>query len=134
MSTETLRPLYILVDDDETNNSISRLLIANTIPDAEVVTFENPQNGLLYIRNDFAVDERTRATLLLNLNMPLMSGWEFLDNLLYMDKEVTDRIDVYILSASIDPSDRKRSGGIEIVKGFLDKPLTHQTILTLRNT
>jgi response regulator RpfG family c-di-GMP phosphodiesterase len=132
MSITSERKLYILIDDDETHNAIARLLISNTVHKAEVITFENPRDGLFYLKGEFAIDEPRRATLLLNLHMPSMSGWEVINELTDMNKAVLDRIRVYILTSSIDPSNRKRSKEIEIVKGYLDKPLTREWILELQ--
>jgi CheY-like chemotaxis protein len=131
MTVATEKPLFILVDDDPINNSISRLTIINTISDAEIAVFTDPKMGLRFLTEGFVEPPVKSAVLLLNLNMPFMSGWEFLKQFADLAIDTQKRIRIYILSSSLDPIDRKRSEGIESVKGFLNKPLSSEMIVNL---
>lgn len=123
------KPLFILVDDDPINNSISRLTITNTISDVEIIVFTDPKMGLRLLAEDFPNYPTRSVILLLNLNMPFMTGWEFLERFADLTIEVQNRIKIYILSSSIDLADRKRSESIRNVRGFLNKPLSSEMIL-----
>ena len=70
--------------------------------------------------------------IFLDLNMPVMDGWEFLDSFNSFFKELNTRI--YILSSSIDSRDIARSKRYNLVKGFIAKPLTDKVILELKET
>ena len=131
MTEPAENPLFILVDDDPINNSISRLTITNTIPDAEITVFTDPKIGLRFLTEGFIEHPAKSAILLLNLNMPFMTGWEFLERFADLAIEVQKRIKIYILSSSIDLADRKRSEAIQVVKGFLNKPLSPEMIINL---
>ena len=131
MTIPTGKPLFILIDDDPINNSISRLTITNVISEVDIVIFDDPKMGLRFLTGDFLEHPAKSAVLLLNLNMPFMSGWEFLERFADLATEVQERVNIYILSSSIDLADRKRSEAIPGVKGFLNKPLSAEMIINL---
>lgn len=126
----TKKSLFILVDDDTINNAVSRLTISNVAPSAEVVIFTDPRVALEFLV-DFASHSTAPAILLLNLNMPFMTGWEFLDRFEKLGQQARERIEIYILTASIDDSDRIRAENNSCVSGYLSKPLSSEMISML---
>lgn len=84
-----------------------------------------------------AVNEHDIARLpdiiLLDLNMPNLSGWDVLEKLKYYYQHKGKPLDVYILSSSVSPVDQKRSQQYAFVKDFFIKPMTRQKIRDLYN-
>jgi CheY-like chemotaxis protein len=102
-----------------------------TLGECDIRAFVNPELGFEYIQSEFSKLPDTTALLLLDINMPIMSGWEFLelfDNLSYMIK---DRVRICILSSSIDDRDKERSYANKNVADFLVKPLTDKDIIRI---
>ena len=122
---------FILIDDDPMNNLICKLTIEMTFGQTDVKAFVNPENGLEYFQNEFATLTDTSALLLLDINMPSMSGWEFLEMFDNLSFEIKDRVRVCILSSSIDDRDKQRSYANKNVLDFLVKPLTDKDILRI---
>ena len=122
---------FILIDDDPMNNLICKLTIEMTLGQTDVKAFVDPENGLEYFQNEFAALKDTSALLLLDIHMPNMSGWEFLESFDHLGFEVKDRVRVCILSSSIDDRDKKRSYANKNVLDFLVKPLTDKDILRI---
>jgi response regulator RpfG family c-di-GMP phosphodiesterase len=122
---------FILIDDDPMNNLICKLTIEMTLGQTDVKAFVNPENGLEYFQNEFAALKDTSALLLLDIHMPSMSGWEFLEMFDNLSFEVKDRVRVCILSSSIDDRDKQRSYANKNVLDFLVKPLTDKDILRI---
>ena len=123
---------FILIDDDPMNNLICKLTIEMTLGQTEVKAFVNPENGLEYIQSEFSnPDSDESALLLLDINMPIMSGWEFLEMFDNLNFEVKERIKICILSSSIDERDKERSYANKNVLEFLIKPLTDKDIQRL---
>ncbi|EAZ79898.1 response regulator [Algoriphagus machipongonensis] len=108
-----------LVDDDPINNLINKRLLS------KVEITERIQE---FLEGQFAIErlneEPLDKTLLifLDINMPVMNGWEFLEA--YMEQHPNRKDKIVILSSSIDFQDRQKAKGYPVVSGFLEKPLT----------
>jgi len=77
----------------------------------------------------FHEEEDPNIALFIDVNMPTMSGWEFLEYFEGLDDRVKSAIQIYILSSSVDERDLERALGNENVKAFLVKPLTKDMLL-----
>ncbi len=124
-------PHFIIVDDDPINNFITKKVITNISPHAEVVTFTKPEEGLDYILSIFAKPLNDKAILLLDINMPTMTGLQFMERLEHEGAIVSERLLIYILSSSIDTADKERAEVNPHIKDYIMKPLTAQQLLSL---
>ena len=106
----------IFVDDDTIQHMINRKNLLRIKPDIELFFFENPFNALDWLQDNDA------DLLILDVNMPEMTGWNFLDLL----KEKDIDIEVKMLTSSMDPSDIEMSLNYSMVSGFLVKPLKNE--------
>ena len=70
--------------------------------------------------------------ILLDLNMPIMDGWEFLEIFQIRFPEFAEKAKIFILSSSINPSDKERAKSEKLISGFLSKPLDELEINILR--
>lgn len=66
--------------------------------------------------------------LLLDIEMPIMDGWEFLDSFLNLHKKLNKSIPIYIVSSSIAPDDRTKAFSYTEVNGYLEKPLNIEVL------
>lgn len=121
---------FIVVDDDPTNNIICKFAIMRAFPTAEVELFTEPQKALDEIKQKDPA-KRKRTILFLDINMPLITGWDFLEIFKDMDAGIIEQYTIFILSSSIDERDKERANSNPLVAGFLSKPLTTTIIKTL---
>src|SRR5450432_4118361 len=121
---------YIIVDDDAFNNIICRILIERTLGLVDVKTFEVPEEALAFIQDEY-VSSTMPAILFLDINMPTITGWEFIEQFGKFSEEIKKQISIYILSSSVDPRDKDKAEGNKYIKSFLSKPLTRETILSI---
>jgi CheY-like chemotaxis protein len=126
-------PRFIVVDDDKFNNALCTMVIGKIWKDAEVITFHDPVAGLEYVVNEYPGMKNEEPTiLLLDINMPLMDGWEFLDqlNIVLFQKVgiVPGRLHIYVLSSSVDKKDVEKVQLYKSVSDYLVKPITKATI------
>ena len=121
---------FIIIDDDQFNNKICSVTIEKMSDDAEVISFLDPVVGFDYVVSEYSdpADKDARAILLLDINMPVMNGWEFLERFDTLSNEVKERISIYILSSSVDKRDIERAKTNTNVIHYLIKPLTRETI------
>ncbi|TXE03712.1 response regulator [Algoriphagus aquimarinus] len=117
-----------LVDDDPINNLINKRLLGKIGISENIVEFLEGEEALDKL-NDF--EPQHSLLIFLDINMPVLNGWEFLDKYLELYGHRSDKI--VILSSSIDYQDRFKAQGYEIVSGFLEKPLTLGKIEEIRN-
>ena len=90
--------------------------------------FTNPATDFEFLKTEYPQTITGVTILLLDLSMPIMSGWEFLEGFDNLSTTRKDSIRIYVLSSSIDDRDRDRSYANKNVKGFLLKPLTKDSI------
>lgn len=122
--------LFILIDDDPSNNIICSINIRKVFKHAEIVSFELPLEGLEYLLslNEKLISDRN-VVLLLDINMPILSGFDVLDQMQNAaNKDLLYKIKTYILSSSIDPKDKEISDSYEITSGYIEKPITIEII------
>jgi two-component SAPR family response regulator len=120
---------FIIIDDDEFNNKICTVTIEKISSDADIKTFMDPLEGFLHLVTEYAKpSSEATAILFLDINMPVMNGWEFLDRFEELDESLKKRIKIYILSSSVDKRDMERARLNKNVQHYLVKPLTRETI------
>lgn len=121
---------YILVDDDPLNNLLSEMMIQDTLGETDVKIFDKPEDGLEYIRDNY--DKAIGSTiLLLDLNMPKIDGWEFLEQFKRYSSQIKKQISIYVLSSSVNHRDRERANTNQYVKGFISKPLDYEALVAI---
>ena len=121
MSTEYK---ILLVDDDPIFLILAELAIKKERSDISFFKANNGEEALSFLNGE-EVD-----TIFLDLNMPVMNGWEFLETI-GQKENVKNKI--HILTSSIDPSDKKKAEENPLVLSMLEKPLDKIKIeLTIR--
>lgn len=115
---------YIVIDDDQTSNLITSFLIEKFDPGSAVVLFDVPGVALRNFidRKEELLRDR-KTVVFLDLNMPLMSGWDFLDELSRKNPAILLQLEIYILSSSIEDFSEQRKK-YPFLAGFLSKPLS----------
>ena len=117
-----------IVDDDQVITYITEHMLRNADNALHITSFLSAKMALEKLRLDGVAPD----VLLLDINMPGITGWEFLDQLSATGLEAN----VYMYSSSIDPDDVKEARNYPMVKEFISKPLDARTIrqiLSVRN-
>lgn len=129
----TVGQRVVIIDDDRLNNLICKKLIEIVSGDIAptVVDFTSPELGLHYISDSCSTMNGNHVTLLLDLNMPNMSGWDFLVEFEKLDEHCKAAFTVFIVSSSHDPIDHRRAALNPNVKDFIVKPLTKDVVRRL---
>lgn len=92
----------------------------------DIVSFYNPQTALDELKNNASNPSQLPDVILLDLNMPVLDGWQFLDEFELVD--FTKKIVIFIVSSSIDPSDLEMAKNYPTVKSYIVKPLTSEKL------
>ena len=124
----------LCVDDDPITLMLYKMVIAKASFTEEIITAKNGQEALDYYDNLKATNELYSPELIfLDLNMPVMGGWEFLDNFIKEDYEnFNTKTKVIVLSSTIDPTDIEKSKKYSNVIDFMSKPVTKEMLENLK--
>ena len=113
----------MLVDDNEIDNIINEKIIeANSFAD-QILVFQTGQEALDYLREHQGDVESLPEIVFLDINMPIMDGFQFLTDFEEFPDEVRDKCKIIMLSSSISPKDIDRAASSRYVKKYLNKPL-----------
>lgn len=120
----------VLIDDDATGLFLTqRLLLHEGVGD--VAAFSSPPDALAFLLEQIPAG-RVPQVILLDLNMPLISGWDFLEMLQRHGAEVQGQCLVYLLTSSLAPADKARADAHPGVTGLVHKPLDKEKIQLIR--
>lgn len=114
------------IDDDQISNFLTERVLEEAGFATEVRSFVSAEAALSYIKQD--CEANLPEVIFLDLNMPMMNGWQFLDALEPYKDELLGKCHIYILTSSLDTSDTARSAEYELVSGFIHKPLTLEDV------
>jgi len=121
----------LVVDDDPIHQKIAQIMIDRHHIFDECYSFTDGQLAIDYIRENSSNPDVLPNVILLDLNMPNLDGWGFLDQFLSLYDNIEKEIKIYIVSSSVDAKDMVRSKIYPFVIGFISKPLSPEI---LRNT
>lgn len=121
----------MLIDDDHEDNYFHRIIIERMAVSKSIQVAQNGIEALEYLRAENSV---IPELIFLDINMPRMNGWEFLEEYKHLDKKCKARITIMMLSTSANPDDIRRAREIEDVTGFQTKPLTSEMLAEIMDT
>ncbi|MEO5998478.1 MAG: response regulator [Chitinophagaceae bacterium] len=121
---------FIIIDDSPVVHMLCNFIIRKIVRDAGIINFEIPENGLDYIIQKYANNELP-TILFLDINMPTMSGWEFLEKFDNLTEKIKNQFWIYIMSSSIDSGDMQSARENENVADYMEKPLSEKMILSI---
>lgn len=125
----------LLVDDDETSNFITQKIIAKLNISSHTHSMKNGKEALSFIEENCDISNTVASgcpdLILLDLNMPVMDGMEFLEEF-YTNKKIkqANDINIYVLSSSDNTKDMEKITKYK-VKGYIAKPMTAQKLMDI---
>ncbi|MBP6759142.1 MAG: response regulator [Flavobacterium sp.] len=125
-----LKQLTLVDDDDVFVFLTTRLLEKHKLVDL-IKIFDNGYDALVFIKENLGNIEALPDIILLDLSMPIMDGWQFLDEYVKINPKIGKKITIYICSSSISPDDVVRAKAINAVSDFIIKPMTKEKLIEM---
>jgi len=117
----------LLIDDDEPTNFLNRMTLEQADCAHCVQTIQTGQEALNYLMHkgkyQHANDHPHPDLIFLDINMPAMDGWEFLEKYRQLPSQQKASIVMIMLTTSLNPDDQQRAAAIPEIDGFEHKPL-----------
>lgn len=122
------QPTIALIDDDEIFQfTTSRIIKLTNLP-FNVTQFFNGEQAMTYLSNNAQQPDKLPDIILLDINMPVIDGWMFLDEFKTLAKKLKKKITIYMVSSSIAPEDIRRAKSNPFVSDYLVKPVSAETL------
>lgn len=90
--------------------------------------FEDGRRAITFLQQHIAEPAEFPDIIFLDINMPVLDGWGFIEEFNDMSKSIPHQVNLYLLTSSIDDEDRERALSYPCVSGYRIKPLSHQEL------
>ncbi|MCB9251187.1 MAG: response regulator [Flavobacteriales bacterium] len=120
---------YVFLDDDALSNVLGEKLVRKLLPDPAIISFTDPIAGSRYFIE--RSKDGIKLVVFLDIDMPVLNGWEVLESIQYQFNELPNNSRIFILSSSIDTSDKSRASDHKLVTDYIEKPLSLEVLMKI---
>ena len=120
-----------VIDDDPIYQIIVKKIIEKSEMFTEIYSFKNGKDAIDNLYKSSENSESVPDIILLDINMPIMDGWEFMEELGLIKTKFNNEIVVYIVSSSIAIEDKNKSKSYENILGYLSKPINVNDLILI---
>ncbi len=117
-----------IIDDDPIFIYGTKRLMTEVDFCETVLVFQNGQDAIDGLNKITANGEKLPYVILLDLNMPIMNGWEFLEEFVKIPNHNREKVIIHIISSSVDPRDLERIKNYEVVNNYILKPISKEDL------
>ncbi len=123
---KTILKCVLLVDDNYNDNFFHEREIKKTNDAIVIVEKQTGLDAIEYIKSKECQGKMNPDLIFLDINMPIMNGWEFLNEFSLLDKELQEKVIIVMLTTSDNEDDVARARAWSCVADFITKPLTEK--------
>lgn len=122
---------FIIIDDSELDCFIAKKIIQQNDKSMKVVTYTDAISALRQINDNTDMHSDLLSIILLDLRLPIMSGFEFVEEFERLPVAIRNKYLIYVLSSSMNRNDKSRVDSNENIVKMMDKPLTKAAFDTI---
>ncbi|MAU71376.1 MAG: response regulator [Pseudozobellia sp.] len=120
-----------IIDDDPIFVYSTKRIMKEVDFSDEIMVFNNGQDAIDGLSDMVENNLKLPPVIFLDLNMPIMNGWEFLDDFVQIPNPNREQVVIYIISSSIDPRDLERIKNYPAVNNYILKPVVREDLHTV---
>ncbi|MFV5693100.1 response regulator [Flavobacterium sp. LT1R49] len=126
-----IKKVIWVVDDDAIYQIIVNKIIQRSEMFSAISTFKNGKDAIDALQNSLEKNKSLPNIILLDINMPIMDGWEFMEEMQLLKSQISKQIIIYIVSSSIAIEDKNKSKTYPDILGYLSKPITTKDLIMI---
>lgn len=123
--------LICIVDDDHVYQYAIGRQIELCLPQERILKFYHAEEALDYFNRNSMTPEMLPEVMFIDINMPMMDGWQFMEEYEKLIPTLSKTTTCYILSSSINPTDQQRAHHIKSISGFISKPIEDERLIKI---
>jgi CheY-like chemotaxis protein len=116
-------PVIGIIDDNEIYQFTLMRIINDNKQAERIITFSDGEKAIHYLADNKATNENIPDIIFLDVNMPIMDGWQFIDEYASIKTEIKKKIVIFMLSSSVNPVDIERASKINEISDYIIKPM-----------
>lgn len=128
-----LKTIWV-VDDDPIYQIIVNKIIRKSELFSSVSNFTNGKDAIDALKKILENNEMTPDIILLDINMPIMDGWEFMEEMVLLKSKINELIQIYIVSSSIAIEDKSKAKNYSEIIAYLSKPLNSNDLILIASS
>ena len=118
-----------VIDDDAIYQIIVNKIIQRSEMFSTIFSFKNGKDAIDALYSSIQNKEGFPDIILLDINMPIMDGWEFMEEMEMIKSQINKKINIYIVSSSIAVEDKNKTKTYPDILGYLSKPVTTEDLI-----
>lgn len=126
-----MKKSVLIIDNDPIYRTISQRIIEKLGLAETIFVEKNGYTAIQFLSNVIENSSPLPQIILLDIEMPVMNGWEFMDEYCKFENTLLAEIEIYIVSSSISQVDKDKANTYSEIKGFISKPLTIETLKSI---
>ena len=120
-----------VVDDDPIYQIIVNKIIKKSELFLNVSSFKNGKDAIDTLKNILESKDVLPNVILLDINMPIMDGWEFMEEMILLKSQINESIQIYIVSSSIALEDKDKAKNYPEIIAYLSKPISANDLILI---
>ena len=121
-------PHFIIIDDSRLDCFIAEKIIQNSGTYSSVKSYMEATDAYEAIKNGNIGDDSVTTIIILDIQMPVMNGFQFVDVFEQLPKEIQSKFAIFLFSSSINENDKNRLGNYPSIIRFYSKPISKDTV------
>lgn len=115
--------ILCFIDDDEVYQyTITRSVNTHHLA-KKILVFSDGEEAMGFLIDNVANNENLPDVIFLDINMPIMDGWQFLEEYVKLKPSLSKKITIYVITSSVDPVDHAQAQKISDISDYIVKPI-----------